>query len=455
MRHIKSVVLLGAPLLAGLISEFFMYLSDSAMVGRLGVQYLAAMGIATMFAEILWVIIWPLAPATQTIASQRYGRAISIKEKDGTEYKNKLRSTGDVFNNSLLFALGAGALAVLLAGLCKPFLLLALDDPSLIPLIDSYVNIVKWAMPVAGVFYGLYGFLAAINRTIPIMIATIGLNVLNIGFNYILIFGKFGCPALGIEGAAIGTVLAQIFGAVFLVLYVLKSRKLRPYNCFRIKGFDPKIINSLLNAGTPITGQLVIVFVIYLYYETLIANLGTVYLAATHIVFTVFILKRTIVGGFAEGGSILVGNNLGRQNRAEAVKYAFAAEWIGIVIGTVLFMLILLFPENIVRVFNNETQTIAVGKDALRFFAVFMLIDVIGYPFEVIFTHNGWGKFVFFAGASTNFIFLLGLSIILLKFLNMGIYAAWSAFAIQIVFYMAILTAGFFSKKWLYVDVPA
>jgi len=73
MRHIKSVVLLGAPLLAGLISEFFMYLSDSAMVGRLGVQYLAAMGIATMFAEILWVIIWPLAPATQTIASQRYG----------------------------------------------------------------------------------------------------------------------------------------------------------------------------------------------------------------------------------------------------------------------------------------------------------------------------------------------------------------------------------------------
>ena len=455
MKHIKSVMLLGAPLLAGLISEFFMYLSDSAMVGRLGVHYLAAMGIATMFAEILWIIIWPLAPATQTIASQRYGRAIAIEKKDGPEYRNKLRSTGDVFNNSLLFALGTGALAVLLAGLCKPFLLLVLDDVSLIPLIDSYVNIVKWAMPVAAVFYGLYGFLAAINRTIPIMIVTIGLNILNIGFNYLLIFGKFGCPALGIEGAAIGTVLAQVFGAIFLVLYVLISKNIRPYNCFRFKKFDPKVIKSLLNAGTPITGELVIVFVIYLYYETLIANLGTVYLAATHIVFTVFILKRTIVGGFAEGGSILVGNNLGRQDRAEAVKYAFAAEWIGIVIGTVLFTLILLFPENIVRVFNNEAPTIAVGKDALRFFAVFMLIDVIGYPFEVIFTHNGWGKFVFFAGAGTNFIFLLGLSIILLKVLNMGIYAAWSAFAIQIVFYMAILTAGFFSKRWLYVDVPA
>jgi MATE family multidrug resistance protein len=84
-----------------------------------------------------------------------------------------------------------------------------------------------------------------------------------------------------------------------------------------------------------------------------------------------------------------------------------------------------------------------------------MLIDVIGYPFEVIFTHNGWGRFVFFAGAGTHFVFLLGLSLIFIKFFGLGIYAAWSAFAIQIVFYMLILTAGFFSKKWLYVEIPA
>ena len=310
-------------------------------------------------------------------------------------------------------------------------------------------------MPVAGVFYALYGFLAAIQRTMPIMIATIGWNLLNIGFNYILIFGKFGCPALGIEGAAIGTVLSQIIAATYLVLYVLISKNLRPYKCFRFKGFDPKILKSLSKAGTPIAGQLIIVFSIYLYYETLIANLGTVYLAVTHIVFTVFLLKRTIVGGFAEGGSILIGNNLGRKNRDEAVKYAFASEWIGVVIGSFLFILVVLFPEKIVSVFNNDAQTIAVGTDALKFFAIFMLIDVIGYPFEVIFTHNGWGKFVFYAGAGTQFVFHLGLTLLFLNVFDMGIYGAWSAFALQIVFYMIILTAGFLSKKWLYVEVPA
>jgi Na+-driven multidrug efflux pump len=118
-------------------------------------------------------------------------------------------------------------------------------------------------------------------------------------------------------------------------------------------------------------------------------------------------------------------------------------------------MLIIIFPEKIVSVFNSETQTIAVGTEALRFFAVFMLIDVIGYPFEVIFTHNGWSRFVFLAGIGTHLVFLLGLSLIFLNVLDLGIYAAWSAFAIQIVVYMAILTAGFFSKKWLDVEVLA
>ena len=301
MRHTKNIMLLGTPLIAGLIAEFFMYLSDSAMVGRLGTQYLAAMGIAVMMAEILWIIIWPFAPATQTIASQRYGRAVALKKENNSEYNNKIIATGDVFNNALFFAFGAGVIAILLAKLCRPFLLMVLDDPSLIPLIEGYVNIVRWAMPVAGIFYALYGFLAAINRTIPIMIATIGWNILNIGFNYILIFGKLGFPALGMEGAAIGTVLSQIIAVTYLVIYVLISKDLRPYKCFRFKGFDSTVLKSLSNAGAPITGQLVTVFVIYLYYQTLVANLGIVYLAATHIVFTVFLFKTNYCGRVCRG----------------------------------------------------------------------------------------------------------------------------------------------------------
>jgi len=60
-KNFINVVTLGAPLLVGLIAEFFMYTADSAMVGRLGTDHLAAIAIATMFAELLWVIVWPFS----------------------------------------------------------------------------------------------------------------------------------------------------------------------------------------------------------------------------------------------------------------------------------------------------------------------------------------------------------------------------------------------------------
>ena len=74
--------------------------------------------------------------------------------------------------------------------------------------------------------------------------------------------------------------------------------------------------------------QLGLVLSIIFYYETIIAGIGTIYLAVTHIIFTMFVLNRTLVGGFAEGGSILIGNHLGRGEYEEAIQYANATLYI-------------------------------------------------------------------------------------------------------------------------------
>ena len=97
-KHFINVVSLGAPLLVGLIAEFFMYTADSAMVGRLGTDHLAAIAIATMFAELLWVIVWHFAPGTQALAARRFGR----QEHTGGEIRHGLAGKG-------LFSLGEKA----------------------------------------------------------------------------------------------------------------------------------------------------------------------------------------------------------------------------------------------------------------------------------------------------------------------------------------------------------
>ncbi len=384
--HISQIFIIGSPLLAGMVSEFFIYIADSVIVGRLGTDYLAAMGIASVFSDILWCIVYPFSPGTQAIAAQRFGR--QKLHPDNIE-----KATGAVFPNALLVALIAGVITLGLGAFSKKILILILDNPHLISLANSYINLVKWVMPLGGIFYAFYGFLSAINLTRPIMIATVGLGIINIAFDYVFVLGKWGFPAMGIQGAALATLFAMIFGTGYLAFFYLFSKKTKEHRyLFKWQNLNKHLMKNITQGALPIIGQLVIVLVVYLLYESIIARFGTVYLAVTHIVMTTFILKRTLVGGYAEGGSVLIGNQIGQGQYNEARHCAYAIESIAAVFGIILCILILLFPINIVKIFNNDIETIILGKWALRYFALFFLIDILGYPFEIIFTHNKWGK---------------------------------------------------------------
>jgi len=454
-KHFINVITLGAPLLVGLIAEFFMYTADSAMVGRLGTDHLAAIGIATMFAELLWVIVWPFAPGTQALAARRFGRQQAALDKRLQAVRTLQHETGLVLDNALIVAVAAGVVAIGIAFFSRQVLTLLIDNKELIRKAESYIGIIKYLMPIAGVFFAMYGFLAALNLTRVVMVASVGLNLLNIVFNYALIFGKFGMPAMGIEGAAIGTLLAQFIGTAFLAIYILYAEPTKKYCCFRFSQLRLILMRDIFAAASPMIVQLSVSMSIFLLYEALVESLGTVYLAVTHVLFMSFIFVRTMIEGFAEGGSILVGNHLGAANREEAVRYAYAAELISMAIGAVLVTFIFLFPQQIVGVFNQEPETIALGVKGLRFIAIFFFIGALGFPIEVIFTHNGWGRFALFSEFIPVVTFTLGLTLLLVKYFKMGIYSAWFSCGLYIVFYTILLIGGFLSKRWLEVEVES
>jgi putative MATE family efflux protein len=438
-----------------MVSEFFMYMADSAMVGRLGTDHLAAIGFATLFAEVLWVIIWPFAPGTQAFASRRFGKLEAMIDRDSSSFGVHQQKIGEVLDNSLILSIAVGSATIFFASYSREILSLLLDNNDLILLADAYISIIKWVMPIAAVFFSLYGLLAAIKLTRVIMVATVGINIVNILINYVLIFGKFGLPSMGIEGAALGTALAQSLGALFLLGYVIFSGKLKAYRCCRFRGIRWRLMKDILVVSSPMIVQLGFSLSIFLYYESIIAGIGTVYLAVTHIVLTTFVLNRSLVEGFAEGGSILIGNHLGRDDRKEALRYAYATECIALCLGAVLLIFVLMFPEMIVRIFNSEPETVTAGVTALRFSAGFLFISTIGFPLEVIFTHNGWGRYALVAELFPILIFTLGLTLLVVKYFHMGIYAAWFSLGLYMITYSALLIGGFFSKKWLYVSVES
>jgi len=445
LRNIKRIIILGVPLFASSFTDFLLQLADTVMVGRLGTEPLAAIAIAGLLAGMLFVLVWPVYVGTQAIASRRYG-----KQTLNPDLKEE---TGAVLPPAFTIAIIFGFLSFFVSLFSRDLLHILLKDEKIIDLALSYIFILRWVLPLAGLYAAVRGFLAAVNKTGIIMIATLGSNIANIFFNYILIFGKMGFPAMGIRGAALGTILAQSAGFIYLVIYMLMSQDIHGYKWIKAKKLHWNLIRGILKSSVPVMVQNFVALLIYLIYESIIGNIGAAFLAATHIVFSVFRINKTIVGGFAQGASILVGNSLGREEKDRAVQYAGTCEFIAFSIGILVALSAFLFPGFIVRLFNNDPETVNIGIKALRFFAGFFFIEIMGFSFEIIFTHNGWGRFVLFSEAVTNIVFILGATLLFTRVFELGIYGAWLGFALYQVFHALILTGGFFSKRWLSVKV--
>ncbi len=449
------ILTLGTPLLAGNLATYLMKVVDLAMLGRLGTETLAAAGIATLATGVLYTFVWPVSLGVQALASRRYGRQVTAATEGAgaATLEQRRRETAWVLSNGVVTGWIFASVALILSTLIGPILELLLTDSHIVDLAMEYVRILRWSMFIMSLGMAHRGFLGAVNRTGIVMAATIIGNGLNVLFNYALIFGNFGMPAMGIAGAALGTLLAEAAMTLLYVLYGQLAPRVRPYRLLRFAHIRRSTVRDIAAVMIPPAVQNTAALSIFLVYQTLIGRLGIHYLAVTALLFSMFRINKTLVGGFAQGASILVGNSLGAGDREHGRNVILAQELIALVIAGTVATILLTIPHAILSLFALEAELVPLGLEALRFFALFFFVEVMGYSFEIIFSHNGWGKLVLLSEFSTNVIFILGLSLLLGWVFDLGIFGAWSGFAVYQVAHAAILTAAFLSGKWKYVEV--
>ena len=440
---LKQIILLGLPLLAGQFSHYLMGLADTAMVGRLNKESLAAMALAGLFSWMIFTFIWPIRTGVQAIVSRRRGR-IEAGENLCLE---------EVLTNGLVAGLLAAGAGILASFTAEPLLRFLKVDEVLIPPALSYISVIRWFLPVFGLLQAMLGFLGGVGRTREIMIVTLGMNALNVGFNYFLIFGKAGLPAMGLTGAALGTMLAVVVSTVFLVHrlgrlgYLEQLRPSRGLNC------RAPLIQNVFRQAVPISIQNVIALGVFLIYETFVGKTGVTALAATHVVFAIYRINKTLVGGFSQAAAIMVGNSLGADKVEEADRVIVNCEFLSAIIGLTVMALVLVFPRPIVSLFSSDGEIIAIGVRAMHFFAPFFFIEILGFSLEIIFSANGWPRFVLISEFTTNILFILGATAVSLFVLGRGLTWAWGSFALYQLFHALILGGGYFSKRWSRVEV--
>ncbi|MCF6335843.1 MAG: MATE family efflux transporter, partial [Spirochaetales bacterium] len=344
-----KIIALGIPLFAGNFSFYLLQLADTVMVGQLGTASLAAIAMAGLYAGILFTFVWPVLLGTQAIASRRFG-----KEQNNNIPGEKLRlaeETGKSLDNGIIVGIIMGVFGLVFSFSAKPVLTVLIKDPELLPLSLNYISVFRWVLPFAGIMTAMSGFLGGINRTKNIMISNVGGSLLNIAFNYIFIFGKLGLPPFGIRGAAIGTVLAGGCQLLYLFFIIKFKKNLSSYKTLTFHSVDVTVMKNMFKIFSPVALQNIIALAVFLIYESILGSIGTIYLAATHVIFSLFRINKTLIGGFAQGAAILVGNALGADQKDSAVKIVYGCQKIAASIGFLIVFSILMFPEAIMGLF--------------------------------------------------------------------------------------------------------
>lgn len=365
--EIRRTLELAAPVMIGLVASFGMNFVDTVMAGRLAEKDVALAALATggaLWSAALMFAIGILM-AVQPAVAQLDGAG--RRREAGSEARQAFW---------LAVALSFPFFTILMLG--GPILGLLNVDARIIPVADGYMKALAWGAPgICGVFL-LRFFSEGTGHTKPTMyIGLLGV-ALNVPLNWILMFGKFGLPALGATGCGYATSIVIWMQVLMLVAYIRAHRHFRDYRPF--EGFekpDFKRLAELMRVGLPIAVTIFVEGSLFVGAALLIGRLGPVPTAGHLVAINFSALVFMIPLGLASAVTTRVGNAIGRGD-PEAARYAGLIGML-IVLGTqsISASVMILFPEWVVGIYTSDPAIASVAVTLLFYAAIFQFPDGI------------------------------------------------------------------------------
>ncbi len=365
--EIRRTLHLAAPVMIGQLAVFSMNFVDTVMSGRLPNKdvALAALGIGGAVWSAMLMFTLGTLMAVQPSVAQLDGAG---RQADAGAYTRQIFWV-------------AATLSVPFWAICyfsEPLLAGFGIDQSIVPTAAGYLRALSWGAPAICMIFLLRFFSEGSGYTRPTMIYGLLGALLNVPLNYVLMFGKFGFPAMGTVGCGIASAIVIWLSLLMLVVYLSTHRHFKPFALFsRLDAPDWKQISDHLRVGLPIAVSIFVEGSLFVGAALLIGRLGPVP-AASHIIAINFsALAFMIPVGLSSAISIRVGNAIGRKE-PEAARYAGL---IGIVVvlgfQTVSASVMLLFPELIVSIYTDDDMVAPLAVSLLFYAAIFQYSDGI------------------------------------------------------------------------------
>ena len=363
---------LAAPVMLGMLGHTFVGFVDNIMVGQLGTAELAAVSLGNSFMYIAMSIGIGFSIAITPLIAEADG--------EGDFHKGK-----SAFKHGLFLCTIVGVSVFFLVMACIP-LMHYMDQPmEVVKLAVPYLKYVAISLIPLVIFQGFKQFSDGMSMTKYPMYATLIANVLNVILNYVLIFGKFGFPQLGIVGAAYGTLISRIVMVLFLWYILNKNGKTQAYlHNIKIFVLNRLMLKKLINLGAPSAMQMFFEIAIFTAAIWLSGLLGKNPQAANQIAINLASMTFMVAIGLSVASMIRVGNQKGLKNYVELRRIAFSIFLLAAILASLFCIMFFVLHNHLPKLYldlddlNNlvdNTEVVAIASKLLILAAIFQLSD--------------------------------------------------------------------------------
>ena len=433
----SDVIRLAWPSLVELMLTQLASMVDLMMVGQLGAWAISAVGLTTQPKFLVTTVFMALNVGTMALVARYRGA--------NNQEKAKLVMRQAMLINVIIAVVGAIFGYIFAEPMIK---FMGAADAETLAGGTVYLQIQMLGIFTMAITSVVTSTLRATGDSKTAMIYNTTANLLNVVFNYLLIFGNFGFPRLEVAGASIATVIGQFVACIMALAAIMNKKQ---YARLELKdGFKPhkKTIKDIFAIGMPAMGERMAMRVGMIIYAKTVASLGTVALATHQVCMNIQALTFMNGEAFSVSATSLVGQSLGKRRADMAVHYSKRTQQLGMIVSAIIAVVVFFFNKQIIGLYNNDLEIINMGSPLLQMVAIIQPLQALQFISAGVLRGAGDTKYTAYVSSATVMILRPALAIILINFMGTGLVGAWYALVADQLLRTVLIVARYNSGKW-------
>jgi putative MATE family efflux protein len=408
----RQILKIALPISLALLVPQFNFIINNVFLGHLNEQALATAGITGVYYLIFTGIGFGLNNGMQALISRRAG-------------ENRPGEIGKIFNLGVLISLAIAAAGILITYFIAPRILKAsIQSEETYRMSVEFLRIRIWGLPFLYVYQMRNALLVGTNQSKYLVAGTLAEAIANVIFDYTLIFGKWGLPELGYNGAAVASIIAEFVGMFVIYLVITAKGITKQFGLLNNVRWNKEIVKSILNMSGPLIFQSAISIISWIFFYILIEHHGKTDLAISNVMRNLFGFFGVSVWAFGATSNTMVSNIIGQGKKDMVIHLIKKIMVLSMSIAIVVCLLLNLFPSLYLSIYGQDAEFIKAAVPVLRLITGILVLMSIAAVWLHAVTGTGNSRMTFLIELVTLVFYCIYVYLVL-EVYNLSIFWGW------------------------------